>query len=114
MCCPSNGELPSMCYRFLFPKRGDIITSHYLESGVMYSPKEVAQMEKFYLPYLKVRPMDKSKGKSKQISIFMGLPLHKTLSSATSATESKEYLELFRNHKYVLGICHYVFFVAVP
>lgn len=83
-----------------YSQRGEIVTSHYLDSEEILPPETVASMERFYLPYLKV--------KGQGIPIVVGTSLRTTLSRGKSMKEMREYLELFEGCNYVVSLCDYV------
>ena len=72
----------------------------------MLPPPEVAKMERFYLPYLKVKSPTFSG--DLELPIVMGVPLETTLSASKTQVEMESYLDLFKNEKYVLSCCSYV------
>ena len=97
--------LPTLNYQvfighFTHEKRGEIATSHFLQTGTVLDPETVAAMERFYLPYLKVRGDD--------TPVIMGIPLRTTLSCAKSLGEVWSYLDLFADRNYVISFCDYV------
>ena len=97
--------LPTLNYQvfighFTHDKRGEIATSHFLQTGTVLGPETVAAMERFYPPYLKVRGDD--------IPVIMGIPLRTTLSCAKSLKEVRSYLDLFADRNYVISFCDYV------
>lgn len=76
------------------------MTSHYLESEEILPPETVASMERFYLPYLKVRGED--------VPIVVGTSLRTTLSRGKSIEEMRQYMDLFGTCNYVVSLCDYV------
>ena len=61
-------------------------------------------MERFYLPYLRVKSDD---GTNKR-SVVVGVPLKTTLSITKSASEMREYLSIFEKEHYIVSCCSYV------
>jgi len=86
----------------LISKRGEILTSHFLETGEVLSPQQVSEQERYYLPYLKV------KKEKPTFPIVVGMPLRNTLSCATNKNDILFYLDLFNQEQYVLSCCSYV------
>lgn len=76
------------------------MTSHYLDSEEILPPEKVASMERFYLPYLKVKGQD--------MPIVVGTSLRTTLSRGKSMKEMREFIGLFEGCNYVVSLCDYV------
>ena len=77
------------------------MTSHYLRTGEILSPERVSEMERFYLPYLTVKP----ENKKKLSHLVVGVPLKTTLSCASSEEEMNQYLSLLDGENYVVSSC---------
>ena len=75
-----------------------------MKTGVVLEPTAVAGMERFYLPYLKVKGEDKEQS----IPVVMGVSLLTTLGVTHNREEVDAILELFKNENYVLSYCPYV------
>ena len=80
------------------------MTRHYMNTGSILDPKTVAGMERFYLPYLKV----KGEKKEELIPVVMGVSLLTTLSVTKNYKEVEAFLELFKDEHYILSYCPYV------
>ena len=72
---------------------------------MVLEPTAVAGMERFYLPYLKVKGGDKEQS----IPVVMGASLLTTLGMTHNRDEVDAILGLFKNENYILSYCPYVF-----
>ena len=80
------------------------MTRHYMSTGTVLEPTSVAGMERFYLPYLKV----KGEKKEELIPVVMGVSLLTTLSVTKNYEEVEAFLDLFKDEHYILSYCPYV------
>lgn len=78
------------------------MTSHYLKTGEIISPQQVASLERYFIPYLK------PKGSEKRIPIVVGVPIQTTLSIAPKKEDCDSYFQLFADRPYILSICEHV------
>ena len=102
-------SLPTLNYQVIVEmeievKRGEIVTRHYMSTGTVLEPTSVAGMERYYLPYLKV----KGGKKEELIPVVMGVSLLTTLSVTKNYKEVEAFLELFKDEHYILSYCPYV------
>ncbi|KAK8822873.1 hypothetical protein WA556_001764 [Blastocystis sp. ATCC 50177/Nand II] len=101
-------SLPTLNYQVIVEmeieeKRGEIVTRHYMSTGTVLEPTSVAGMERYYLPYLKV----KGGKKEELIPVVMGVSLLTTLSVTKNYKEVEAFLELFKDEHYILSYCPY-------
>lgn len=75
-----------------------------MKTGDILSPESVGSMERYYLPYLKVKSADANRS----CPVVVGVPLKTTLSFTRNANEMKEYLDVFEKEHYILSCCSYV------
>ena len=75
-----------------------------MNTGTVLEPNAVAGMERFYLPYLKV----KGEKKEELIPVVMGVSLLTTLNVTKNYKEVEAFLELFKDEHYILSYCPYV------
>ena len=68
----------------------------------MFSPQQVSEQERYFLPYLKV------KKEKPTFPIVVGMPLQNTLSCTTTKEDMLFFLSLFDREQYVLSCCSYV------
>ena len=80
------------------------MTRHNMSTGTVLEPTSVAGMERYYLPYLKV----KGGKKEELIPVVMGVSLLTTLSVTKNYKEVEAFLELFKDEHYILSYCPYV------
>ena len=75
-----------------------------MKTGKVLNPEKVASMERYYLPYLKV------KGEDAMIPVVVGVPLKTVCSITQNKQDCNDLMKIFENQHYILTYCHYVSF----
>lgn len=77
-----------------------------MKTSEVLSPERVASMERYCLPYLKV------KGEDAMIPVVVGVPLKTVCSITHNKQDCNDFMKIFENQHYILSYCHYVSFMV--